>query len=78
MKNEPKTIEKLWAYISVDQNKNEGVVAVKTEGGWLPCVAADEERISSLRPLILQIAKERKEKIKLICLSKREEIEDLN
>lgn len=75
-------IDDCWMYISED-TKGEGVCGMMTSAVtgtpiFMPLVAADEERLRALKPMAEQIAKETGKKIKLIKLSTREDIEDIN
>jgi hypothetical protein len=71
-------IENIWAYVSVDENGMEGVCAVNVGGTWIPLIAADPERLESLRSMALTLAAlTPNRKIRLIKLTSREEIETI-
>jgi hypothetical protein len=71
-------INELYAFISSDET-GEGVIALTmSNGNTIPMVGADMERIESLRPIAQEIADDSRIKIKLIKLSVREELEEIN
>jgi hypothetical protein len=72
-------IDAIWAFVSVDENGNEGVCAMPLPGlpGPVPLIAADEARLSSLIPLAEHLAKVANIKIRLIKLSTREVIREI-
>lgn len=43
-------IEKMYAYIAIEPNGNEGITAVLIDDMWCPLVGADKERLEALRP----------------------------
>lgn len=53
----PKKIEKITAFLSVDDEGNEGIIAEKIGDTWMPFIAADMERLISLFPAMKEIAK---------------------
>jgi hypothetical protein len=69
-------VESLWAFLSVDEQGNEGLCGHRVEGlGWVALVGADEARVVLLRPIAKQIARESGSKIKLVRFTTREELE---
>jgi hypothetical protein len=71
-------IDEMYAFISSDET-GEGVVAMLLQDGTqLPMIGADMERIDSLREIAQAIATHSRMKIKLIKLSVREELEEIN
>ena len=68
-------IDSIWAFISVDAEGNEGVCAAMLNGIFAPLIAADEDRLASLRPIAIKIAKETGITVRLIKLSSRTELE---
>lgn len=76
--NDKKTllrIDELWAFVAQDRD-GEGLPAFMLDNGmWMPLVAADRERVDSLRERAKQIARESGNKITLCRFSVREEIE---
>jgi len=68
-------IDSIWAFISVDEDGNEGVCAAPIQGlGPVPMIAADERRLKSLIPIAEHLAKHSGMTIKLIRLTAREEV----
>jgi hypothetical protein len=73
-------INTLYAWISIDEYGNEGVLGAKTEHGWMPLVGADQDRIESFRPLAKEIAaRGRREgfQVRLIKMDSRWDVEAL-
>jgi hypothetical protein len=79
-KNTLPSIESVYMYVSVDPDDgNEGIVGAPLEPvGCMPMVAADEKRLAQLTPIAEEIAKRYKMKIRLIKLSHREVIKEIN
>lgn len=73
----PFKINELWAFVSTDEEGVEGVCAFRSVDGWLPMVAADVKRLSSLRPLANEVAKRTGRPVQLIKFTAREDIEML-
>lgn len=49
-------IDELFAFISVDENGNEGIMAASAPNGmWHPLIGADTARVDSLRPVADEI-----------------------
>jgi hypothetical protein len=72
-------INEIWAYISVDNEGNEGICAFlsNTSGAMMPMVCADRERVEQLRPIAKQLAKISPYPIKLVKFSLREDVEQI-
>ena len=49
-------ITRLWAYLAVHDDDDEGVIGMQTPDGWVPLVAADRARLASLRPYAEHVA----------------------
>jgi hypothetical protein len=79
-KNTLPRIEQIWAVVSVDpEDGNEGVAAVELQSGvMMPLIAADEKRLEFIKPLAQQLANFTEMKLKLIRLSVREEVAEIN
>jgi hypothetical protein len=79
-KNTLPSIEELYVFVSVDaEDGNEGVVgAPMGPVGCMPLVAADKNRLSELIPIAEEISKMTGMKIRLIKLSHREVIKEIN
>ena len=57
-KNDPRLkIDNVTLFVSVDEFGNEGVMAFLGPDGWMPMVAADEDRVKSLRDIALEISR---------------------
>jgi hypothetical protein len=72
-------IDKLWAWLSVDKDGNEGVCATTVGNLVFPLIAADEDRLAEIREFAQEISEgvQGERKLRLICFSNREEIETL-
>lgn len=68
------SIDTLTAFIAVDE-EGEGVMAFRGPGGWMPMVAADEERLESMRPLAQEIATASGRRCVVARFSVREDVE---
>lgn len=67
-------IEHLWAWISYD-DEGEGVCGLLLNGTWVPMIAADEDRLRSLRPRAMEVAKVSGKELRLVKFSVREDLE---
>ena len=69
----------MYAYISEDGPDDEGIVAVKMGGSkgdtWMPLVGADMERMESLRPMALAVARATGKKMILAYFQARTDYE---
>lgn len=71
-------IETIYAFISVVENHDEGVIAFNANGTMMPLVCGDEERLKSIRPLAEKIAELNPHiKVKLVKFTSREDLETL-
>jgi hypothetical protein len=73
-------IDAIWVFVSSDKDGNEGVIAIETAAGMMPLIAADEDRLKSLRPIAKQVAAGRAatgKEVKLIKFTMREELETI-
>lgn len=73
-------IDKIWAFLSVDEAGNEGVCAGPLAGPFslVPFIAADEARLKSLEPFVVAIAIATGMKIKLVEFSSRTEVRTID
>jgi hypothetical protein len=72
-------IQSIWAYVSVNENGEEGICGFndpRTQQ-WLPMIAADEERLKSLKPFAHQIALVTKQQVKLVKFHTREDFDNV-
>lgn len=67
-------IETITAFVSVDKDGNEGVIAQMLGGAWTPFVCADPQRIDSILPLALELKKITGVPFKILQFSTREDI----
>jgi hypothetical protein len=69
-------INSVWLFISEDET-GEGIIGATIGGVFMPFVAADEKRLESLRGHARMIAQASGRKVKLIRMTTREEIGDI-
>lgn len=67
-------IDNLWAFLSIDEDGDEGVCAFHGSQGWMPMVATDLKRVESLKPLAQEMATEGNN-IKLVKFTERVDVE---
>src|SRR4051812_22922110 len=75
--NRPGRIDHLWAALSVDDT-GEGLCAAPVGGSAMlsvPLIAADRQRLDSLRPLIRTIARVSKRVVRIVQFTTRKDIE---
>lgn len=72
-------IKSIWAYVSIDEKGEEGICGFNDPrtNQWVPMIAADEERLKSLRPFAHQIAIVTKQKVKLVKFNNREDVGEI-
>jgi hypothetical protein len=69
-------IDAIWAFVSVDEDGNEGLCAMTLPGlGLTPLIAADEARLESLRRSAQSLATKSGKAVRLIRLHSREDLE---
>lgn len=69
-------IERMYAYIVLDDDGTEGIPAVTAPNGLvLPMVGADMERMNQLRPQAEKAANDLKKPVFFCCFENRREIE---
>jgi len=68
-------IEEIYAYICEEEPGEEGLIAERIMGTWIPFVGADMERMESLREMAELIAKGSGKKVTLVKFSTRTEME---
>jgi hypothetical protein len=72
----PVLIENIWMAVAVDPiDHTEGLCAVKLGNEWYPLIAADLARLPFVKQEAKNIAFNERKKVKLIRLTKREEVE---
>lgn len=77
MSPEPFRIESIQAFISVAEDGDEGIIGRMTGMGWVPFIAADADRLASLKPQAIAIAKATGIEVKLVRFSLREDVETI-
>lgn len=72
-------IKEIWAYVSEDEKGEEGICGFNDPrtNQWVPMIAADEERLKSLKPFAHQISVVTKRKVKLVKFHNREDVGEI-
>ena len=70
-------IKTLHAYTAIGDDNEEGIIGGVINGMLTPFIGADEVRIKELRQAAIETGKATGKKVKLVCFSVREDIEDL-
>lgn len=70
-------IDEIWVFISEDAPGEEGIIGAKLGENWVPFVAADRERVESLKPIAREIGKITERKVKLVKFSNRTDVETI-
>lgn len=72
-------IEAIWAFLAVhDEDGDEGVISAPAPGGGqMPLIAADQDRLESLRPIAEAIANKTGKDVNLVKFHQREHIETI-
>lgn len=70
-------IDRVWAFVSVDADGNEGVLAATIGDTVYPLMGADEARVASLRSLAEGIAKQAGMTVKLLRFDTRTELDTI-
>jgi hypothetical protein len=65
----------MWAFLSIDEDDDEGVIAVRMPNGWMPLVAADEKRLEDLRPFVTHAVADSGRTVRLARFTVREDVE---
>lgn len=73
--NGQQRVESMYAFLVVDDDGTEGVPAFFTDGGWMPLVGADMERVESLRNVARGLATDLGKRITLVEFTTRTEKE---
>jgi hypothetical protein len=71
-------IQEIWAFVGTDANDgDEGIAGARLGAEWFPLVAADVDRLISLRPLAEAIAKTTRRDVKLVKFLRRVDVETI-
>jgi hypothetical protein len=68
-------ITEIWAFTSIDEGGEEGIIGMRTPVGSVPFIAADKTRLEELRPHATKIAMISRRDVHLSRFSVREDIE---
>jgi hypothetical protein len=72
----PYRITEIWAFTSIDEDDEEGIVAMHVPNhGWMPMIAADRTRLEQLRPEAVKIASITGRDMRLSRFTVRENVE---
>jgi hypothetical protein len=70
-------IDKMWAFLSIDHDGEEGVCAASINGVMMPLIASDQQRVDQLTPIAEDIAREAGVRIRLVEFSTRTIIREI-
>lgn len=65
-------VDQMYAYVSVDDDGDEGICGIRTGMGWMPMVGADMARMLSLRNHAELVAQESGRTVRLVRFGVRE------
>lgn len=71
-------IKKMWAFIATEPDGTEGVCALRVGNDWMPMVAADQDRVESLKVAAQQIANHSGATIQLVEFDVRRNVERIH
>lgn len=71
-------IDTMWMFVTVDDSGSEGVICVPTNIGFIPLVTANASQLETLRNTVKNVANSTKQRIKLIKLTTREDVDEIN
>lgn len=69
-----KVIHHLYAFVAVDSDGDEGIMAFQHGGGWMPMVGANMERVDQLRPIAAVVGAQLGVSHRLLRFTNREEL----
>jgi hypothetical protein len=75
--SEPLVISEMYAFVTAEPGEDEGVIAVKVGGTFMPLVGADLARVDSMRAMAQSVVNNSGIKVKLLRFRVREELEIL-
>ena len=67
-------INQVFAFVIVDEDGTEGVVAVLRDGVWMPLMGADMSRVESLKALVRDAPQCRGKRVTILRFGDREDI----
>jgi len=70
-------IERLWAYVAVHDDGDEGIVGATVAGNLMPLVAADKARLDQLRPWAEAAARASDKAVRLVRFDRRTDVETI-
>lgn len=70
-------IDELYAYVATDGDDDEGLPAANINGAAMPLIAADQARLTSLRPYAEQVVRATGRPVRLVRFSERTVIETI-
>jgi hypothetical protein len=71
-------IQQVWAFVAIDsEDGDEGIIGHKLGDSWLPFVAADEDRVRSLKPMAALISRTLGVEVRLVRFDQRTDVEVL-
>lgn len=70
-----RSVEAMWAWVTVDDAGDEEIIAVEMLGTWFPAVGANRRLVESLRPLAEEIIVKTGATVRLLRFTTREVLE---
>lgn len=64
-------IDAIWAFLTVHDDGDEGLISMPTAIGHMPLIGADRTRVESLRPHAEMVAKATKKPVRLVRFDTR-------
>lgn len=76
--NTLRRIDSVWMAVSVDDDGTEGMCAYLGPSGWIPLLAADEDRLPFVLAQAAIIATRDQRLVRIVRLTTREEVETMD
>lgn len=70
-------ITEVWAFTTIGDNNEEGIIGMSTPIGWMPFVAADRARLDMIKPDAQRIATLMKREVMLSKFHLRQDVETI-
>ncbi|HEY7009050.1 MAG TPA: hypothetical protein VH395_08930 [Jatrophihabitantaceae bacterium] len=70
-------IERIWAYVAVHDDGDEGVIGFMIGDTMMPLVAADHTRLEQLRPYAREAAQQTGKPVMLVRFDQRTDVETI-
>lgn len=77
MDGNQRQIDSVWAFLSVDENGNEGICATRIGDSWHPLVTSDPDMVLKLRVLASDLRKASGRTIRLVRFESKKILEEI-